>query len=395
MQTNDEQELERAWAYLVLARTPGLGPRRMAGLQAAFGPATAVVAAGQSGAWAGLGEGFGLLAGALDPLAAERELTWGRKRGWRLCVPGSAGYPVHWADEEARWPPAFWVRGQWPEAMWQGEAAAVAVVGPRRASQMARAFAAEVAERAAWAGAWVVSGLAFGVDVAAHGAAASAQRAGAPAGTVAVLAGGVDRPSPTAHLRLADELLAAGGALWSAAPLGSAPPAGGFPVRNRWIAGLSAAVAVIEAGAQSGALHTAKAAVEMGRELLVTPARPWDVHAAGCLALLRDGATPLIAADDLWQAVPSGRLRAVGPAQAGGVRAPSPWAEHLAVAPASAEALAGQLHRPFHQVLASLEEGVVRGWARRAGGGRYALVHDAVVEVAASPSEAGSRDLLP
>lgn len=380
MDEDDQADESQAQlAYLTLARAPGLGPRSYARLSRHFGAAGQVVAAGLDGAWAGLGGGFAALASRLDPAAAERELQRGLRSGWRLCVPGSAGYPEHWR-ELGHWPLACWARGHWPDALWKAEPTAVAVVGPRRASSMARAFASEVAERAAWAGAWVVSGLAFGIDAAAHAGAISAQRAGAAAGTVAVLAGGVDRPTPTAHLRMADELLSAGGALWSTAPLGAAPPPGGFPTRNRWIAGLSAAVAVIEAGARSGALHTARAAVEMDRELRVAPARPWDSHAAGSLALLRDGAPPLISADDLWQAVPGGRLQrpfqdsAGGPAGGPGgvVAAPAPWAAAL-LPPASAASVAEALGLPFPEVIAALEEGVIRGWARRAGAGLYAL----------------------
>lgn len=362
-----------ALAWLALARAPGLGPVRAARLVARFGSAAAAVAAAARGheppPLPGLSAARGrALFAAVDLEAAALEARRGARLAARLVAFGDAAYPAAWSPAGG-WPPVLWVRGTWPATLAAVQPHALAIVGSRRASDGARAFAAVVAERAAWAGVWVVSGLAFGVDAAAHEAARRAARDGAPAGTVAVLASGVDRPTPTAHRALARAILDAGGALVAAAAVGADPPPGGFPVRNRWIAGLAGAVAIVEAGERSGSLHTAAAALELGREVRVAPARPWDAHAAGSLALLRDGAAPLVAADDGWRALPGIGSRG---ASTPGAAAPPPWDRVLAAAPRPVEALASDAGVSLPQALAALEGGVVRGWARRVGAGAYA-----------------------
>jgi DNA processing protein len=160
--------------------------------------------------------------------------------------------------------------------------------------------------------------------------------------------------------------------LVAAAAIGAAPPPGGFPVRNRWIAGLSGAVAVLEAGATSGALHTAAAALELGRDVLVAPARPWDEHAAGSLALLADGAAPLIEADDGWRALPAtATLEARTRRASSAVAAPAPWDALLGAAPRDVAVLAEASGLTIGAVLAALEAGVVAGWAQRGGASGY------------------------
>lgn len=365
-----------ALAWLALARVGGVGPRRAAALLATYREAAAVVAAGRRGTWPALPGWDRARAAAVgrrvDPAAAETEWRRGRRVGARLVWLGSNEYPTTWRADDG-WPLVLWVRGAWPAAVRATEPAALAVVGPRRATAAALAFAREVAASAAWAGAWVVSGLAFGVDAAAHRGAVDAARSGAPAGTIAVLAGGVDRPHPAAHRDLARDLLAAGGGLVAAAPIGARPAVGAFPVRNRWIAGLAGAVAVIEAGPRSGSLHTAAAALELGREVRTTPARPWDDHAAGSLALLRDGAAPLVSPDDGWRALAAGSLpRGVTAARTASA-APEPWGGLLAAAPRSAEEAAAATGWAFPRALAALEAGVIDGWASVRPDGRYGL----------------------
>ncbi len=367
-------------ALLALARTPDLGPVRIAALLERYGSARGVVAAardvgaGRVAAPAVAGLGAPRLARVLDGIdlaAARRETERGRRLGARLVCAGTEDYPDAWRLAEG-WPPVLWVRGAWPAALRVAAPVALAVVGPRRASAAACAFATQVAERSAWAGAWVVSGLAFGVDAAAHRAAVGAARAGAPAGTVAVLASGVDRPTPTSHRELARSILDAGGSLVAAAPIGTGPPPGAFPVRNRWIAGLAGAVVVVEAGRTSGALHTASAALDLGREVLVATARPWDDHAAGSLGLLRDGATPLVDADDAWRALPTGTRAPASVPSPAPTPAPTPWDRVLGATPSSAETLAGSLGLPIGATLAALEAGVLEGWAQRVGAHGYA-----------------------
>ena len=365
-----------ALAWLALARAPGLGPVRAAALADAFGSAAAAVAARgrPTPGVPGLSPSRARAAlAAVDVGAADREAARGARVGARLVAFGGPEYPTGWSPTDG-WPPVLWVRGAWPEALRASSPHALAVVGSRRASREACAFAASVAERAAWAGAWVVSGLAFGVDAAAHAGAVAAARGGSPVATIAVVASGVDRPTPTAHRDLARAVLDVGGGLVAAAAIGAAPPPGGFPVRNRWIAGLSGAVAVVEAGATSGALHTAAAALELGREVLVAPARPWDAHAAGSLALLGDGAAPLIDADDGWRALPdAGAVLAAALPPIDAVAAPAPWDALLDDAPRDVADLADASGLAIGAALASLEAGVVAGWAERGGTSGYRL----------------------
>ena len=160
---------------------------------------------------------------------------------------------------------------------------AVAVVGTRRPSEAGRLTATRLGAGLAATGAVVVSGLAVGIDGAAH---AAVVEEGAV--TVAVLGGGHDRLFPTAHRRLAAAIVAAGGAIVSEFPPRTEPVPGLFPRRNRIISGLSDATVVVEAGARSGALITAGWALEQGRECFFVPGGIDSVTSAGCLAFLRE-----------------------------------------------------------------------------------------------------------
>ncbi|MFU8887984.1 MAG: DNA-processing protein DprA [Trueperaceae bacterium] len=366
--------LDEALALLALARAPGVGPLRAAALLRAFGSAAAAVEAGVRGAWPGLPRWScqrARAAGrAVDLGAAERELWRGRRVGARLVTLADADYPAPWRPEEG-WPLALWVRGAWPTAVAGPVPLAVAIVGPRRASPDAQRFARELALAACRAGAWVVSGMAYGVDAAAHQGAIDAARAGAGASTLAVLAGGVDRVHPAAHRDLARAVLDAGGGIVAAAPIGAVPATGAFPVRNRWIAGLASVVAVVEAGPRSGALHTAAAALELGREVRTTPARPWDAHAGGSLALLRDGAAPLLEPDDAWLGLPAGVRPGAPPRRPAPAAPPAPWDAVLGVAPIDVDGAIAATGRDVGSVVAALEAGVLAGWAARLPDGRY------------------------
>ena len=347
---------------------------RAAALLNAFGSASGAVDAGVRGGWPGLPRwplNRARAAGrAIDLAAAERELRRGQRVGARLVTLSDAAYPAPWRPEDG-WPLALWVRGALPAAVTGHAPLAVAIVGPRRASPEAQRFARELAVAACVAGAWVVSGLAYGVDAAAHQGAIDANREGAAASTLAVLAGGVDRVHPTAHRDLARALLDAGGGIVAAVPVGAVPATGAFPVRNRWIAGLSSVVAVVEAGPRSGALHTATAALELGREVRTTPARPWDAHAAGSLSLLRDGAAPLLEPDDAWLGLPAGVRPDPPQARVRPRRAPpSPWDRILGAAPIDVDGAIAATGWGVGEVVAGLEGGVVDGWAARLADGR-------------------------
>lgn len=278
-----------AWA--ALANVAGVGPVTFARLVEATGSASAVLAcathaAGRAllaeamAADAGPGLTGPVLAGiaeapdgmpALARAVAREEL--------HVLVLPDAGFPARLRAIELP-PPVLYVRGD-PGSL--ARAAAVAVVGTRRPTEAGRAFAARAAEAMAAAGATVVSGLAYGVDAAAHG---GAVRMGTP--TVAVIGGGHGRLYPAGHRNLARTIVAGGGAVVSEHAPDVQPSRGTFPRRNRVISGLADATVVVEAGARSGALTTAAWALNQSRPLYLVPGRPGDPSVAGSLAFLRE-----------------------------------------------------------------------------------------------------------
>jgi DNA processing protein len=160
----------------------------------------------------------------------------------------------------------------------------VAVVGARNASAAGRRIAGELAEALAAHGLVVVSGMARGIDSAAH---QGAMRKGR---TVAVVAGGLDQPYPPENAGLQARIAAEGGAVLAEAPLGTAPIARHFPRRNRIVAGLSLGVVLVEAAVRSGSLITARFGLEAGREIFAVPGSPLDARCRGSNDLIRQGA---------------------------------------------------------------------------------------------------------
>lgn len=208
---------------------------------------------------------------------AERELESLARIGARLIASVEPDFPAGLAALEAP-PPVISVLGQ-------GDVLSremIAVVGARNASALGRKFAGELSQGLGSAGLVVVSGLARGIDSAAHeGALAS--------GTIAVLAGGVDDIYPPENARLYTHIVETG-AVVSEMPVGQRPQAKHFPRRNRIISGLSRGVVVVEAAEGSGSLITANFALEQGREVFAVPGSPLDPRAKGTNRLLRDGA---------------------------------------------------------------------------------------------------------
>jgi DNA processing protein len=212
--------------------------------------------------------------------------------GWTL-TPLDEEYPVRLHDL-ADPPPVLYGLGE-PRVM--RVPALVAVVGTRHPTGLGRDLAARVAARLAGAAVAVVSGLAVGIDASAHSATVEAGGV-----TIGVSGSGLDRPAPRANDRLVRRILAAHGAIVGELAPGVLPTAGTFPRRNRIISVLATATIVIEAPARSGALITARHALEQGRRLLVAPGRPLDPAVAGCLALLRESpARPLVGLDELLE----------------------------------------------------------------------------------------------
>lgn len=205
-----------------------------------------------------------------------------------LIQPGSDGYPVGLHDLEE--PPPLWILGS------LGEAAGVAVVGTRRCTRygvdLAEAFGAVIA-RAGWT---TVSGLARGIDTAAHrGCLRLSGRA------AAVLGSGIDHCYPRENQPIYDEIVATGGAIVSEYPPGTPPDRWRFPARNRIIAAMSAAVVVVEAAATGGALITARLGAELGRPVFVVPGDVDREMSEGCNRLIRDGAHPVLGRADLLE----------------------------------------------------------------------------------------------
>ena len=169
----------------------------------------------------------------------------------------------------------------------------VAIVGSRNASGAGLKFTQMIARDLGEAGLVVVSGLARGIDAAAH-------KASLATGTIAVLAGGQDRIYPAEPANLLDAILLQGAAL-SEMPLGWEPRAGDFPRRNRLISGLSLGVVIVEAAKRSGSLITARCALDQGREVFAVPGSPLDPRAEGTNGLIKQGATPVTETADAQQ----------------------------------------------------------------------------------------------
>jgi DNA processing protein len=167
----------------------------------------------------------------------------------------------------------------------------VAIVGSRNSSAAGVKMAQQLARELGHAGFAVVSGLARGIDPAAH-------RASIGGGAVAVLAGGQDRIYPADHLNLLDDILATGAAV-TEMPLGWEPRAQDFPRRNRLISGVSLGVVIVEAAKRSGSLITARLALEQGREVFAVPGSPLDPRAEGTNGLIKQGATPVTESGDI------------------------------------------------------------------------------------------------
>ncbi|WP_372095922.1 DNA-processing protein DprA [Tistrella mobilis] len=227
--------------------------------------------------------------------AAEAELRRITAAGARLVALGEPGYPPPLARIPDP-PPLLQIRGHDAVAT----APAVALVGARSAALPAIRLAGRIAADLAAAGVVVVSGLARGIDAAAHDGALRAGPGGA--GTMAVVAGGIDVVYPPEHAAL-QARIAAEGLLVAEQPPGTEPQARHFPRRNRIVAGATLATVVVEAAPRSGSLITARLAGDYGREVLAVPGSPADPRSEGANRLIRDGATLVRDAADVLEAI--------------------------------------------------------------------------------------------
>jgi DNA processing protein len=225
---------------------------------------------------------------SVEETRAEQQAA--RRFGALLVCFGDAEYPPLLARIDDP-PPLFWAKGDLSLLT----RPAVALVGARNASSLGERMARQLAQELGRAGLVTVSGLARGIDAAAHDASLKT-------GTIAVQGGGIDLPYPAendALFRRIGEV----GCLISEQPMGLAPQARHFPRRNRIISGIARALVVVEAAARSGSLITARNALDQGREVLAVPGHPFDARATGCNMLIRDGATLVRSAADILEAV--------------------------------------------------------------------------------------------
>jgi DNA processing protein len=284
---------DRVVAEVLLSLVPGVGPRIRKTLLAHFGSAEAVLAAAPSELREAPGIGAKLsraISAARREIDVAAELALCRERNVSVIVESDEGYPSR-LKEIPDPPGVLFVRGNIVPA----DGLAVAIVGTRHATHYGLAQTERLASGLARAGYTIISGLARGIDAAAH---RGALKAGGR--TLAVLGSGVLNVYPPEHMELAAEICLHGAVISENPPL--APPlAGAFPQRNRIVTGLSLGVLVVEAADRSGALISARHATEQGREVFAVPGRIDSRMSRGCHKLIRDGAKLVESVDDILE----------------------------------------------------------------------------------------------
>jgi DNA processing protein len=341
---------------------PGMCPRSWAEVRARGGAGAALA---DAGAFENLLSGPAIQR-LRDGSAREHAGAEARRlaaAGFRLIHRDEADFPVL-LTQIVDPPPFLFVHG---EPVWGRARAMVAIVGARAASVPGRSLARRMAHELAEAGVCVVSGLARGIDGCAHEGALEGHGS-----TMAVLGSGLDRTYPREHSDLAQRIAAAGSAVVTELPLGTPPLAHHFPWRNRIIAGSVQAVVVVEAGARSGALSTARLALEGGRDVMAVPGHPAFAGARGSNGLIRDGA-PLVSdaaevLSELGLDAPSTRRRGDRPTR-------DPILDLLAPGvPLTIDEMEGQVSLTVPALLARLTELEMQQKVRRLPGSSFVRV---------------------
>ncbi len=348
---------------------PGIGAKRLRALVHAFGDVeTAWHAPERELAEVGLDRrSVRNLLEARVRLDLDAELAKVEAAGVRILTWDDPDYPVNLKRIDAP-PPLLYLRGELsPEDEW-----AVAVVGTRRAAAYDREVTHKLTTELARAGVTIVSGLARGVDAAAHRAALDAGGR-----TIAVLGNGLDRIYPPEHLDLAREI-AAHGALISEQPLGMRPDARNFPARNRIISGLSLGVLVVACPWNSGAIITAKQALEQGREVFAVPGGILSRNSEGPNRLIKEGATPVTEANDILEP-----LNLTQAAQYVDARLALPddpieaqLLELISAEPRHVDDIRREAGLPVNQVSSALAMMELKGMVRSVGGMKYVLARE-------------------
>ena len=355
-------DLDDLATHLALARSPRVGTVTFRRLIATYGSTSAALEALPAHAARGGMKGYR----PVDMALVQREMTMAADVGATALLLDQPGYPERLKQLNDA-PMLLWLRGAMPDA----GRGTTAMVGARNASALGLRMARSLATDLGALGHVIVSGLARGIDTAAHEAALET-------GTIAVMAGGIDTIYPVQNIELAEKI-ATQGALLTEAPPGLAPMAKHFPRRNRIISGLSDSIVLVEAAERSGSLITARMALEQGREVLAVPGHPFDARAAGCNRLIREGAGLIRSAADVVEALamptPMGfaeeqEVWPSDPASEGVVEA---LAALMSLAAVSEDELIRQVDRPAGQVLAALMDMELSGVIERHPGGMVAL----------------------
>jgi len=356
-------------AWLRLTLTPGLGNGVRRALLREFGLPDAIFAASRARLVGVCGDAAATA--LLDPPHAtvadllERTDLWLRERpGACLISLADPDYPpplLHLADP----PLLLYAQGR-RELLAQ---AAVAIVGSRNATAQGARDAAAFAAHLGRAGLCIVSGLASGIDAAAHAGALEAAAA-----TVAVLGTGIDRVYPPRH-RALSERVAREGLLLSELPLGSLPDAHHFPRRNRIIAALARGVLVVEAAPRSGSLITARLAAELGRAVMAVPGSIHSPLSRGCHQLLRDGACLVESAQDVLEELHWAKAAAAAGAAPTPAAAAHPLLAVLGSEPLDLDTLARQTGQDPGSLAAALLELELEQRVARLAGNRYVRLH--------------------
>lgn len=355
--------------WICFSYVKGIGSVRFRALLDTFGDAeTAWNAPPEALQTAGLGpriiENFRLVRTQIDP-----DQVWERLQHLEISTLtwDDEAYPRRLKEIDQP-PPVLFLRHQLvPDDEW-----AVGIVGTRRATAYGRQVTEELARTLASSGVTVVSGLARGIDAAAHQA---ALRAGGR--TIAVLGSGPDHIYPPEHRRLADEIIAHG-AILSDYPPGTPPDAANFPPRNRIISGISIAVVVVEAGETSGALITANFAVEQGRDVFAVPGSIVSAQSKGTNRLIRQGATPMLDPQQVLEAL---NLNMVTQYRQARLAIPADATEAcllqaIGTEPTHIDEIQHQSGLPIEQVTATLSLMELKGMVRQVGGMHYVGVRE-------------------
>ncbi|AEV38286.1 Protein smf [Pseudovibrio sp. FO-BEG1] len=275
-------------AWLRLIRSENVGPRTFRELLNHFGSAQAALDALPELSRRGGKKSYRLF----SKDKAEAELAALYKIGARLIALGEPAYPPLLRHIDAP-PPLLAVRARDPlQQELTGTQKTLAIIGARNCSAAGAKFATQLAGELSTQGFTIISGLARGIDSAAHHAALSS-------GTIAAFAGGIDTVYPKENLELFSSMIATNGAAISEMPISWQPRARDFPRRNRLISGMSLGVILIEAAEKSGSLHTARYALEQNREILAVPGSPLDPRSVGANKLIQQGAALVQSVDDV------------------------------------------------------------------------------------------------